>query len=359
MTLTITVAGQRSIYQSADYRLLDLATGETYDLGAQKGVLINAFDWTAIVAFAGIGRTASVDVSEWLAAHVASIGGNDPFDRVIEALLDADSWLSQVEADHRRHSFSVGAFEESTPTFALVSNYESIVAPPARVAAGRLAVTRLRPTKTTAFVSGQAWAVSRSDRRTLARIVDRDPEPAKVYEALASMNRAVSTATRLVSPSCFTSHVRLTGEGGGQIHGAEGIPFVPDFAFPTEVRNAVTRLLDEQFGPGRARLVSMSSGRAGATEAFHKTQLREKPLDPNAHNNFGAFLKETKADVSGAEREYRNALELDPQHVNALGNLANLLWSGAKSRRLRTSMSAQFRAPRQTKTRRGTMPGFT
>jgi len=326
VTLTVTVPGRRAIYQSADYRLLDLSTGQTSDFKTQKGVLINAFGWTAVVAFAGIGRTTRVDVSEWLASHVASIGGNDPFERVIEALLDADSWLSPVEQANRRHSFSVGAFDESTPIFALVSNYESTVAPQARLAADRLTVSRIRPTRATTFVSGQAWAVSRSQRRGIARMVERDPEPAKVYEALASLNRAVSDETPLVSPSCFTSHIRLTGEGGGQIHGGDEIPFMPTFAFPPEVRKSVLGLLDEQFGPGRARLVGMSSGRAGATDAFHQVQLREKPLDPNVHTNYGAYLKETKADTVGAEREYRKALELQPDHINALGNLANLLW---------------------------------
>src|SRR5206468_3386616 len=58
----------------------------------------------------------------------------------------------------------------------------------------------------------------------------------------------------------------------------------------------------------------------------HLTQLREKPDDPSAHSNYGAYLKDKKGDTAGAEREYRKAIELDPNHVNALGNLANLLW---------------------------------
>ncbi|MBA3688729.1 MAG: tetratricopeptide repeat protein [Chloroflexi bacterium] len=84
-------------------------------------------------------------------------------------------------------------------------------------------------------------------------------------------------------------------------------------------------MIDEQFGPGGGRLVSMSTARFGATDAFHETQVREKPGDANVHSNFGAYLKEKKADVVGAEREYRKALQIEPNHVNALGNLANLL----------------------------------
>src|SRR5262249_15910471 len=82
---------------------------------------------------------------------------------------------------------------------------------------------------------------------------------------------------------------------------------------------------DKQFGFGRARLVSTSFARSDASDEYHKVQLRERPNDPSVHSNFGAFLKEKKGDIVGAEREYHIALELDPKHVNALGNLANLV----------------------------------
>jgi Tfp pilus assembly protein PilF len=100
---------------------------------------------------------------------------------------------------------------------------------------------------------------------------------------------------------------------------------MPKFFFPHGHEDVITDLLDKQFGPGRARLESMSFARSDATEEFHQTQLREKPSDPNTHSNYGAFLKDVTKDQKGAEREYRKALELDTNHVNALGNLANLL----------------------------------
>jgi tetratricopeptide (TPR) repeat protein len=99
---------------------------------------------------------------------------------------------------------------------------------------------------------------------------------------------------------------------------------VPEFAFPPQTREIVRRLLDEQFGPGLAQLRQMASARSEPTEDYHQIQLREKPGDPNTHSNYGAFLKDKKGDDAGAERAYARALELDPSHVNALGNLANL-----------------------------------
>jgi len=46
-------------------------------------------------------------------------------------------------------------------------------------------------------------------------------------------------------------------------------------------------------------------------------------LSQSASTNYGAFLQDKKQDLKGAEKSYLRALELDPNHVNALGNLAN------------------------------------
>jgi len=326
MTLNITVATPRCIYQSADYRLLDWTTGQLSDFETQKIVLTNNFRWTATICFAGVGRTHRVDVGAWLAERVAAIHSEDPLERLFEELQTADEWLSEVPSPKNRHSFSVGAFVAGRPIFALVSNFEAVNAPPIPTARSRLSVTVLKPVIATVFVSGDVTSVNRGERRQLSKLAARDPDPQRMYEAMSSLNRSASGRSRLVSPACFTTHVRLTGEAGGTVHGLGSRPFMPAFAFPPQFRDAVTRLLDEQFGPGRAQLRSMSSARAEATDEFHRLQIREKPADPSSHSNYGAFLKDKKSDSAGAERAYARALELDPGHVNALGNLANIKW---------------------------------
>jgi len=241
-------------------------------------------------------------------------------------LQTADDWLSDVPPPKNRHSFSVGAFVGGRPIFALVSNFEAVNAPSLSTARSRLSVTILKPVIATTFVSGVVTAVNRSERRHLSKLAARDPDSQRMYEAMASLNRSASGRSRLVSPACFTTHVRLTGEGGGTVHGLGTRPFMPEFAFPPQFRDVVRRLFDEQFGPGRAQLRSMSSTRVEATDEFHRLQIHEKPADPNSHSNYGAFLKDKKGDPAGAERAYARALELDPGHVNALGNLANIKW---------------------------------
>jgi tetratricopeptide (TPR) repeat protein len=273
-----------------------------------------------------VGQTHNLNVGDWLAERIATIRLDEPFERLLEELLTADTWLSTVPEPHNRHSFSVGAFVGSEPVFALISNFEQPSGVAAITASPALEVFRMRPTKPRTFASGQAWAVARSARKRLAALAAQDPTPQRMYAALAQVNRGVADRTKLVSHACFAAHVRLTGEGGGCAHEIGDRPFVPKFAFPEAGREAITRLLDEQFGPGRARLVSMSTARADPSDEYHETQLREKPEDPGAHSNYGVYLKEKKGDLEGAEREYRRAIELNGNHVNGLGNLANLLW---------------------------------
>jgi Flp pilus assembly protein TadD len=326
MTLNLTVTTPRCIYQSADYRLLDWTTGKLSDFETQKIVLVNRFHWTASVCFAGVGRTHKVNVGEWLAEHIAAIRHDDPFERLLNELLTADEWLSDVSAPNNRHTFSVGAFVGIEPVFALVSNFETLSGPPAATANARLSVSELRPAEPRTFVAGQAQAVSPLQRQRLAALAAEDPDPQEMYAAMAEVNRFVAAQNDRISKACFTTHLNLTGKSGGAVHDLGNRPFFPSFAIPAPVLDAVTRLLDEQFGPGRAQLRQMAAVRAEPTDEYHETQLREKPDDASTHSNYGAFLKDKKGDAEGAEREYRRALDLDSKHVNALGNLANLMW---------------------------------
>ncbi len=327
MTLNITVTTRHRIYQSADYRLYDSQKDCWSDFETQKIVLKTTYRWNATVCFTGVGRTREgLNVGEWLAERVGAIQPDDAFACLLEALLEADHWLSNVPPPANRHSFSVGAFVGSEPVFAVVSNFEQRAGSASANASTRLSIFRFQPTKAKTFVSGQRSVVTPSERRRLIKLSRGDPEPERMYNALAQVNRNVAMRTDRVSPGCFTTHVNSTGGGGGCVHDVGNRPFFPTFAIPEDVLKDITPLLDRHFGPGRARLASISDSRAAASEDDHKTRLRKKPNDPNLHSNYGRFLIEKKADAQGAEREYRRAIELEPNHVGALGNLANLLW---------------------------------
>ncbi|MGH7487736.1 MAG: tetratricopeptide repeat protein, partial [bacterium] len=179
------------------------------------------------------------------------------------------------------------------------------------------------PRRAVVFVSGQRLEVPRTERRRLRALAERDPDSQLVYEALATVNRDVAARNSFVSEACWVVHARLTGDGGGRGFGLEGRPFMPRMAFPAGAEDVIRKLVAEQFGEGRGAITGISTGRAEATEEYHQTQLREKPDDPNAHSNYGAFLID-RGQGDEAEKEYRAALALQPTHANALGNLANL-----------------------------------
>lgn len=323
MTLIITVATPQCIYQSADYRLTDLRTGATRDFDTQKIVFVNAFSWAASVCFAGVGRTPSVDVGEWLQRVAQAISPSDPFDVLLEALMSADAWLAGLPPPNNRHSFSVGAFVGSRPVVALISNFESLSGDARALTTEGLYLQQFEPSKPMTFVSGQKGALPRYERRLLSRLVAHDPSTDGMYSALARANRRASDRSRYVSPGCFTAYVRNTGEGGGSSQGMGNarLPSAVEVPMPDVVKN----LLDEQFGAGRWTPKGFSVARSEPTKEFHRTQLKERPNDPNSHSNFGAFLVDVEKDPIRAERAYRRALELDPRHINALGNLANVL----------------------------------
>jgi len=325
VSLNITVLAPRIIYQSGDFRLAD-RHGRPVEIQAQKQILVSRFSWSAVVAFAGVGSVGQLMVADWLAGRTHEIPQSAEFDALIDVLLTADDWLKRQRLQDRFHTFSVGAFVGHRPLFGVVSNFESVHARPSRVPRPKLHASYRRPRHVSVVVTGRPSAVLRIERQSLIGLIRAGASSEVVMNALAKISAAASTReTASISPRCFTSFARFTGEGGGMVHGLAGEAYVPSFMVPDQMKGAIDRLLKEQFPQG-AQLRSFSSMRAEATDSYHRIQLREKPDDPSVHNNFGAYLANVKKDKAGAEAAYVRAIELDSDHPLALGNLANMLW---------------------------------
>ena len=94
MTLNVTVATEKCIYQCADYQMIDIKTRMPAEEEIQKIFVVNCFTWSATVCYSGVARYRNVlDVEEWFAAKVREIKLKDSFDILIEQLLQADEWL--------------------------------------------------------------------------------------------------------------------------------------------------------------------------------------------------------------------------------------------------------------------------
>lgn len=305
MSLVITVATPQCVYQCTDYRLRDLRTGTLRDFDTHGIVFVRKQGWSATVCYAGIGRTSTVEVREWLAERAVSIRPEAPFETFLDELATADAWIWEDPRSDHRLSFSVAAFVGGGAEYALLSNFEDPAGEQRSSPSARLRLYREQPAEAAIFVSGQGAAVPMAARRRLKTLAAGNPGHKSMFAALAHANREAASRSDSISPNCFAAYLNQLEVAGGRVQRA-------------------ANGLDEHAGATH-RVVEFTSSRAEPNEDYHRAQLHARPDDPDVHTQYGAFLWSVKRDALGAEVAYRRALELDPKHSNALGNLASLV----------------------------------
>jgi hypothetical protein len=67
-------------------------------------------DWTALVAFAGIGLMPSFDVDAWLAKKERELAYTATYEDLIGLLSEANQWLRKVANADRYHTFTLAGF---------------------------------------------------------------------------------------------------------------------------------------------------------------------------------------------------------------------------------------------------------
>src|SRR5260221_3969725 len=187
----------------------------------------------------------------------------------------------------------------------------------------------VRPTRPRILLAGRPYSVSRAERRYLLQLLQEDVPVEQMFQALWRVNQQAASRDSTISPACFTTYVRQTGEGGGRALGLdERKDYMPTFArrfFGQDLGHVLQRGVDDRGQPKPLRLVQFAVARTEPTDEFHREQLKAKPNSAEVHSNYGAYLYDNKKDVEGAEKAYLRAIELDPHCCNALGNYANLL----------------------------------
>jgi Flp pilus assembly protein TadD len=284
-----------------DYRLLDLRAARERDFDTQKIVFLQKQAWSATVCYSGVGRTVRVLVRQWLAARTASIRDDAPFESLLEELATADEWIREYPG--LKQSFAVAAFVGERAEYALLSTFEHPTGEERPLSPG-LQLYRLRPSQPTVYVSGRVEAVPPPVRRRLETFAATNPDPKKMFAALAHAHRQAAGRSTSINPTCFTAYLNQLKVAGGCLH-----------------RAGIT---DAPAGPSH-RVVEFTASRAEPTEEHHRAQLEARPDDPDVHVQYGSFLWSAKQDALNAEVAYRRALELDPNHGYALGNLALLV----------------------------------
>ena len=120
MTLVITVASHRGLWQASDHRLS--AGSRTVDDSSMKHVRLQAQDGKAIIAYAGLGKVGDTPISDWIRKLLR--GSKRSLDEHLGILKEAsDRKLTPFCRKLKMpHTFSIAAFRDGCPTFYGITN---------------------------------------------------------------------------------------------------------------------------------------------------------------------------------------------------------------------------------------------
>jgi hypothetical protein len=224
MTLAITIVARWGIWQCSDHRITILPSGKHKGDDSIKHVAAKCPDGAMLLTYAGLGETGlgrigyRDPVSDWirrtLRGEIRSVE-----ETLLHLKVQATAELApKLLPPNIAHYFLVGAFIQSRPYVAVISNVAAHDAPhPHKVLPYFGLSLQLIEADGQAFDVGYGHAIRGADRGLLAKISRRRPKNPKDYQTvLANINRrtAERAASRnCVSPSCTTSYMPPSPEG--------------------------------------------------------------------------------------------------------------------------------------------------
>ena len=272
MTLNITVLTRESIYQSADFRLTNSATGAVITDRSGKTVSFTYPAWTGFVTYTGLGSWGGRAVSEHVADWMGD-GINRTMTQVAERLAqEGTKLLAEVRRRTRRqmpHTFTLAGFEGSSVRLFVISNYEDCFGHVDAVPAAQLTITNrtLRTGNATVVITGRKQAVPVNSRRVLRNLAAKYPgEGGRIRRRMQALNAAAAASTAsagLISEDCVVLSFR--SDGSGVLHISSEATAGP-WQFP-HIMNGMNpaKMLEDAFknlgiDPTRVRLVQGASG---------------------------------------------------------------------------------------------------
>jgi hypothetical protein len=216
MTLNLTIVSTWGIWQSSDHRLRDTVTGKLVDDYSIKQVSFRCPDGAALLAYAGVGRVESLDISDWLRETLR--GQTRTLDQTfIQIRENATRDLAPRLRTHNiLHMFSIGAFLMGRPWAIQIRNFDP--AGDGTVLNHFDTVAREVPQGSGLAMAfgGGPGVVSPSDGKKLMTVATRKPRNAKEFrKLLAKINYRAGTTKpgkTFISPGCVTSYIPPAGE---------------------------------------------------------------------------------------------------------------------------------------------------
>lgn len=275
---------------------------------------------------------------EWIARKVYENPTPPPLAAIIESLQDAQSALNKIsDRKLRRHTFVVSSMIGNRPSIALVSNFERFVK--GRIqrldnALDELIVTTIRPRGPQIHITGASDAVSISEKSTLVSLIKRRSPEDEIQHAIAEVNVAASERSTTVSSGCTIGSIHSNGQGTirPMVTEAQSGDFLPPDSLESlkahglQIVPAVNALGER----APLRLVGVTMARSITSPGQIRQQLKRDPKNAELWNNYGAQLaREGKFDE--AISAYEKAIELSPNFVTPIANLAQQLWINKKN----------------------------
>src|SRR6266705_2800182 len=227
MTLNVTLLTPIVIYQSADFRLTNPATGKSFPDPSPKTVTLSYSGWDGFITYTGVGswrdRYVSDYLVEWLTgpadACMADVAGIVA-DKGTKLLQDIERNYSR-----RMHTFTLAGFGDQRPQVYVISNFEDCFGHTRGGIDDRLTVTT-RPLghgkKATVIVTGYKSAVPMIDRRLLGIMAANYPgDGLRIRRRMAKLNAdAAPRSKNRISPESVVLSFRSDGSGAMLLDGA-------------------------------------------------------------------------------------------------------------------------------------------
>lgn len=213
MTLNLMLVSPKAVYLSGDFRLSSASGPLPDDMNTQKLVPIAKSGWTALISFAGIGRTPSgLDVGAWLVAETDAIDHDAGIEELERRLVNADTWLATL-GPARHHIFSVVGFNGTQPFAMVVSNFHDDQGQPLSTVNNMQ--SHFVAAQTTVLVRGWEPAVLPKETDNLRESLQNGVDPLQLQIQMAEVNEAAAGRSSTISRECVTGH--LLSDGSGEV----------------------------------------------------------------------------------------------------------------------------------------------
>ena len=239
MTLNITPVARWLMCQGSDFRLTSIRNGKRTieSHTAQKQFILHYPKWSGLVCYTGIAayvdpaRGFSHDTAAWLQKVLEHPPDQERSPEDVARLLETEgnTWLCEIPANQRFHTFTMLAYDEKgIPRVWVISSFERPGQPPKTVGEDDLLYTRIRVREPRCIVTGFPGAVSEDQKAALLEKLARMPDRDDMGAAIAIVNREASAnAANTVSPESIVATLSPDGSGQVTVYGSLPKEFLP------------------------------------------------------------------------------------------------------------------------------------